>query len=136
MIQNRPYDNKIDIWALGILLFEMIEGRAPFRGDSPAEVLNEMKKKIFFSPKFRKQSLIQAPRKSASSNRYCEFPPPNGPPSRKSSTTPTFMRKTQPPPRTRTPRYSPQPKEKRATTTWFNRIWLEALTHFILPNKK
>jgi serine/threonine protein kinase len=35
MIQNRPYDYKIDIWALGILLFEMIAGNAPFKGDKP-----------------------------------------------------------------------------------------------------
>lgn len=35
MIQNRPYDYKIDIWALGILLFELISGSAPFKGDKP-----------------------------------------------------------------------------------------------------
>ena len=32
MIQKKPYDHRIDIWALGILLFELIQGFAPFRG--------------------------------------------------------------------------------------------------------
>ncbi len=49
MIQNKPYDYKIDIWALGILLFELIAGRAPFKGNSPDEVLDQMKTKIFFN---------------------------------------------------------------------------------------
>jgi serine/threonine protein kinase len=48
MIHNRPYDYKIDIWALGILLFELIAGHAPFRGDKPEEVLEQMKTKIYF----------------------------------------------------------------------------------------
>jgi serine/threonine protein kinase len=52
MIQNRSYDYKIDIWALGILLFEMIAGQAPFRGESPEEVLNQMKTKIYFCERF------------------------------------------------------------------------------------
>ncbi len=34
MIQKKPYDYKIDIWALGILLFELIQGKAPFRGET------------------------------------------------------------------------------------------------------
>lgn len=52
MVQNKPYDSKIDIWALGILLFEMVSGKAPFKGNSPQEVLNQMKTKIFFNERF------------------------------------------------------------------------------------
>ncbi len=49
MVQGKPYDYKIDIWALGILLFELISGKAPFKGNSPEEVLDQMKTKIFFN---------------------------------------------------------------------------------------
>ncbi len=52
MIQNRPYDYKIDIWALGILLFELIAGNAPFKGEKPDDVLEQMKTKIFFCERF------------------------------------------------------------------------------------
>jgi len=39
MILRKSYTHKIDIWGLGILLFEMIEGRAPFEGQTQDEVL-------------------------------------------------------------------------------------------------
>ena len=54
MIQEKPYDHKVDIWALGILLFEMIQGISPFRGDTGQDVINEMKKPIIFSNRFGK----------------------------------------------------------------------------------
>jgi serine/threonine protein kinase len=34
MILRKPYTHKIDVWSLGILLFEMIEGCAPFEGQT------------------------------------------------------------------------------------------------------
>ena len=52
MIQGKHYDSKVDVWALGILLFELIAGKAPFQGNSPEEVLNQMKTKIFFNERF------------------------------------------------------------------------------------
>jgi len=37
MIKNLPHDHRLDIWCLGILLFEMLHGYAPFKGRSDQE---------------------------------------------------------------------------------------------------
>ena len=34
MILRKPYTHKVDVWALGILLHEMIEGVVPFKGEN------------------------------------------------------------------------------------------------------
>jgi serine/threonine protein kinase len=57
MILRKPYSHKIDIWGLGILLFEMIEGRAPFEGHTQEEVLDRMKKPIYFSKNFTAEEI-------------------------------------------------------------------------------
>ena len=33
------YDRSIDIYAMGVMLYEMLTGKVPFRGDSPSEIL-------------------------------------------------------------------------------------------------
>lgn len=42
MVQESDYDYKIDIWALGILLFELLHCHAPF----PAKSIDEIKRRF------------------------------------------------------------------------------------------
>ena len=37
MILNKPHDFRLDIWCLGILLFEILHGKAPFPGKNDQE---------------------------------------------------------------------------------------------------
>mmetsp|Transcript_47971 Transcript_47971/g.35172 ORF Transcript_47971/g.35172 Transcript_47971/m.35172 type:complete len:104 (+) Transcript_47971:167-478(+) len=52
MIQNLPHNHTLDVWCLGILLYELVHGHAPFRGDKPMKIGQEiMARNIKFSSK-------------------------------------------------------------------------------------
>lgn len=53
VIDNVPHDLKIDIWMLGVLLFEMLHGHTPYQGNHTSLI----KEQIFSQPIIINQNL-------------------------------------------------------------------------------
>ena len=53
VILNKGHDRAVDNWALGILIYEMVAGSAPFEGDSSMQVYTQiLKGDLLFSTAF------------------------------------------------------------------------------------
>ncbi|CAD8178756.1 unnamed protein product [Paramecium pentaurelia] len=83
MLTNQPYSFTLDIWCLGILLFELIHGFAPFKGKTENEKCNNIVKMtpIDYDPSlsFDGKQLIQGilkynPNERLSMNQIFEHP--------------------------------------------------------------
>jgi serine/threonine-protein kinase ULK/ATG1 len=45
LLQKKKYEKKVDIWAIGVVIFNMIFGRLPFRSmNMEAEILSKCEK--------------------------------------------------------------------------------------------
>lgn len=38
IIQNKKYDNKVDVWSIGIIAYVLLSGRTPFFGKNKEEI--------------------------------------------------------------------------------------------------
>lgn len=44
---GKPYDGKADVWAIGVVLYELIMLKKPFRGEAVQNVLQQITKSTF-----------------------------------------------------------------------------------------
>ena len=51
MIFNNSYNNKIDLWALGVMTYELLTGEKPFTGDDTQDIYNKIKQGKYSIPK-------------------------------------------------------------------------------------
>lgn len=59
MLKNKPYDKSLDVWCLGVLLYELLHGGPPFKGKTDTEKINNIKKStpISFEPSLTKEAV-------------------------------------------------------------------------------
>lgn len=51
MILHKPHDTKLDIWCIGVLVYELLVGKAPFFSKKNSETIEMIKKVQFKIPK-------------------------------------------------------------------------------------
>lgn len=39
MVEDKPYDNSVDVWSVGVLTYELIVGHAPFAAKNQEDTL-------------------------------------------------------------------------------------------------
>ena len=44
VLQKKPYDNKVDVWALGIITCELLFAHTPFNGTSREQLFHKIQK--------------------------------------------------------------------------------------------
>jgi serine/threonine protein kinase len=86
IIQERQYDQRVDIWSIGVIVYILLSGRPPFRGKSKPEIFksilhhelafdHEIWDKISADAKdFIKQALVKDHTKRANAKDLLEHP--------------------------------------------------------------
>ena len=48
--ENKPYDNKVDLWSLGVITYELLTGQPPFLGNDIKEIYKQIMEGKFKFP--------------------------------------------------------------------------------------